>query len=714
MARNDSLSAISTPRSKLRPPRVRHTEITRTALLERLLGTDCDVLAICGPAGYGKSTLAIQWASASQRTVIWVTIDESDDDAVVLITTLCSALSQQVPSFRVPDFIVAEPALTRLVLPAFVSSVAAIETPLTLVLDDVHLLSSESARKVLKALANALPIGSQIAFVGRSMQAIPLPLWRGQGRAAEILAEDLSFSEQETAAAVADFDAKVRPNDVHTASGGWPVAVFLLSQSSQARWVANVAEFIEAEVLQAMPPELRTFVMATAAVGSVNAELAACVSGRDSAGALLAETVTTVLIARDENGWYRYHPLMQECVRQVWGRDDPAGLATVQAKAARWYLQNGHPDAAVVHAIESGDLETMGHVVWPAAKAALLAGRVETVQGWLQRIGSGCVDSQPELSMTAAWANVSAGDFGSVLRHGIQTLRLMPDDWLTHPQDFSMGSHLALLQAATHLGMANPGQALEVAQAANATIGTDDEVHSLAVEILGLNQALVGEPAALMTAEHAVALAHTAGIASTEVEARAVHALVQIAYGQQSAGCDNIVTAQQVWAFHDLAKMKSTGALLRLASVALASLRGREQEVRQAIAVHLSGLDEISGVFAWYRPLSGAVLAFASARIVDHSSYHEYLSWCHSREGLFGQWVGMAELEYASTTPLSHLTPAEVRVWELLKGRMTLNEIAGALFLSRETVKSHTGSIYRKLGVASRREAQELAEAWGR
>ncbi len=45
-------------------------------------------------------------------------------------------------------------------------------------------------------------------------------------------------------------------------------------------------------------------------------------------------------------------------------------------------------------------------------------------------------------------------------------------------------------------------------------------------------------------------------------------------------------------------------------------------------------------------------------------------------------------------------------------GRMTLAEIGQTLFLSRETVKSHTASIYRKLNVQSRRQAQDLAETW--
>jgi LuxR family maltose regulon positive regulatory protein len=124
----------------------------------------------------------------------------------------------------------------------------------------------------------------------------------------------------------------------------------------------------------------------------------------------------------------------------------------------------------------------------------------------------------------------------------------------------------------------------------------------------------------------------------------------------------------------------------------------------------------VDGLFPWYRPLAGAVLAFASVRSGEFAQFREYARWCEDSdppaEALCRRWVTRALREYAAVSPLRTLSPAELRVWELLKGRMTLSEIGDSLYLSRETVKSHTMSIYRKLGVASRREAQDLAESW--
>jgi len=51
------------------------------------------------------------------------------------------------------------------------------------------------------------------------------------------------------------------------------------------------------------------------------------------------------------------------------------------------------------------------------------------------------------------------------------------------------------------------------------------------------------------------------------------------------------------------------------------------------------------------------------------------------------------------------LTEREVAVLRMLGGTLTLREIGNELYVSANTVKTHTQAIYRKLGVSSRREA---------
>jgi len=58
---------------------------------------------------------------------------------------------------------------------------------------------------------------------------------------------------------------------------------------------------------------------------------------------------------------------------------------------------------------------------------------------------------------------------------------------------------------------------------------------------------------------------------------------------------------------------------------------------------------------------------------------------------------------------LGSLTKREQEVFTLLKKGQTNSEIASALYISESTVKSHLRSIFRKLGVNKRNEAQLLA-----
>ena len=64
-------------------------------------------------------------------------------------------------------------------------------------------------------------------------------------------------------------------------------------------------------------------------------------------------------------------------------------------------------------------------------------------------------------------------------------------------------------------------------------------------------------------------------------------------------------------------------------------------------------------------------------------------------------------------TGASPLTPAELRLLPYLQTHLTIREIAGRLFVSRNTVNSEVSSIYRKLGVSSRNGAVQQATTMG-
>src|SRR5436190_5064749 len=79
--------------SKVQVPALRPGMVSRTVLVNRLRATTTTpVVTLVAPAGYGKTTLLSQWAQRDSRTFAWVTLDERDNDPVVLLRHIAAAL----------------------------------------------------------------------------------------------------------------------------------------------------------------------------------------------------------------------------------------------------------------------------------------------------------------------------------------------------------------------------------------------------------------------------------------------------------------------------------------------------------------------------------------------------------------------------------------------------------------------------------------------
>jgi hypothetical protein len=89
--------------TKLHPPVVPGQVVHRERLFSRLhAGRGRRLTLVACPAGFGKSTLLAAWREheATDRPVAWVTLDEGDDDAVVLWSHAIEALCRVCPALR--------------------------------------------------------------------------------------------------------------------------------------------------------------------------------------------------------------------------------------------------------------------------------------------------------------------------------------------------------------------------------------------------------------------------------------------------------------------------------------------------------------------------------------------------------------------------------------------------------------------------------------
>jgi ATP/maltotriose-dependent transcriptional regulator MalT len=105
------------------------------------------LMLITAPAGYGKTTLLVDFASDAGLPVCWYTLDEDDRDPSTFLAHLLASIRQKFPQFGQHTQPLVEHGVesTRAVAAALVADmVADIPEYFVLILDDWHLQSNEA------------------------------------------------------------------------------------------------------------------------------------------------------------------------------------------------------------------------------------------------------------------------------------------------------------------------------------------------------------------------------------------------------------------------------------------------------------------------------------------------------------------------------------------------------------------------------------------
>jgi LuxR family maltose regulon positive regulatory protein len=108
-------------------------------------------------------------------------------------------------------------------------------------------------------------------------------------------------------------------------------------------------------------------------------------------------------------GWYRYHHLFRDFLRERLRREHPDWIPTLHRQAAAWYHHSGMAPAAIEHALAAGDYDTACDLLESVAEATTARGEYTTVHGWLERIPDGACENRPALSLWSAWDAILRG-----------------------------------------------------------------------------------------------------------------------------------------------------------------------------------------------------------------------------------------------------------------------------------------------------------------
>jgi LuxR family maltose regulon positive regulatory protein len=367
--------------SKVTAPNVPDWAVHRPRITRLIAeGTQWSPLTIVsGPPGAGKTMALALWAAAEPATVAWVCLDEFDNRPGAFWPYVVAALRRS--GVAVPNTLRAVPRGTDDdgFMLRLTAALAAQDPAVTLVLDDLHLVTEPRVLKGLEfVLRNAGP-GLRLVVASRMDPLLPLHRYRLAGQLTEIRASDLAFSTDETGLLLAQHGSTLSADCLESLTErteGWAAglrlaAISLGTRPDPGQFVKELmAEdsaligYLVDEVLNVQPSEVREVLLSTSILELVGADAAVDLTGNErAAGILMTLARTNAFVQPIGSGWYRYHTLFAEMLRLKLRHEYPDRVAALHRRAARWYERNGLLTDAVRHAARAGDWQLAADMV---------------------------------------------------------------------------------------------------------------------------------------------------------------------------------------------------------------------------------------------------------------------------------------------------------------------------------------------------------------
>lgn len=428
--------------TKLRSPRLSIHSVSRprlTRLVNEALQSGHPLTLISAPAGFGKTSLLCEWMLQSGCRVAWLTLDEEDNDPtrfwayfIAALQTLQedlgenarAALSAQTQSAQPPE----------LFLTILLNEIAGFSDPFALVLEDCHLINNPAIHAGLTFLIDHLPAQIHLIITSRADPSLPLPRWRAGSRLAEIRADDLRFTQEETSSFLTErLRLPLSSEEVAALverTEGWIAGLQLAALSMQGRKdiVAFVADFtgsnhyivdyLTDEILQRQPEGVQSFLLRTSILDRLCAQLCEAVTGQHGSQELLEYLEHANLFLQpmdDQRHWYRYHQLFVEMLRNRLRQQQPELVPGLQHRASEWYEENGLLDDAIRHALAGKDFERAADLVEATANTTFWRrSEITLMLTWLEALPDDLVRRRPRLCLFHTWGLLLSGQLSTI------------------------------------------------------------------------------------------------------------------------------------------------------------------------------------------------------------------------------------------------------------------------------------------------------------
>jgi LuxR family transcriptional regulator, maltose regulon positive regulatory protein len=498
-------------RTKILIPRRRAEIVSRQRLLDTLNDLlDNKLMIVAAPAGYGKTSLLIDFIHHSEMPHCWYSLDTLDRDPQRFIAHFIASIHLRFPTFgqsaaqafnnSSQDRLNIDSLVTAIINDAYEN----IHEHFVIVLDDYHLVrESKQVDHFISRFIQDVDENCHLIIASRTLLTLPdLPLMVARSQVGGMSFEELSFRpveiqeflQQNYKRSVSESEAE----DLALQTEGW-ITGLLLSTQMMGKEIENrlrlarvsgvgLYEYLAQQVLQQQSDEMQEFLLRTSLLDEFDSDSCEEVIGKalqlenvdwDAFIGTLFQNNLFVLTVGEERIWLRYHHLFRDFLRERISRERPSESQKIQLRLAESFIERSEWDQAFALYQRLGQMEAIANLAEKAGPSLTIRGRLVTLAEWLNDLPAEMRVSRPGLVSLMASVTVMRGDTRQGLNLFNQAVTL-----LSNTGEKSQLAWALVRRSSTYRMLGDYNQAMEDAEQALRIVNGDSSLILIEAEAL--------------------------------------------------------------------------------------------------------------------------------------------------------------------------------------------------------------------------------------
>lgn len=441
-------------KTKIILPSRRSDLLSRPRLSDQLYDAlmDHQITIVAAPAGYGKTSLAVDLAHQSELPVCWYTLDRMDQDLQRFIAHFVASIAHQFPQFgqqstaALRNIEQNDIHLNRLVTTIVNDLYDHVREHFALVLDDYHLVGeNQEISDFINRFIQFVGENCHLVLLSRKLVALTdLPLMVARSQVGGLDYTELAFRPEEIQALVlqnhhltlSDTKAKAMVEETE----GWITGLLLSTQTlgqeiNERAPAARVSDielysYLAQQVLDQQPETVREFLLRTSLLEEFNADLCAQVFGDEQDWEELIDIAKRdnlfILPVGAGKSWVRYHHLFQDFLQTRLAQEQPNAPDQIQRRFAAVLTEREEWERAYEVYARLDDMDAMADLIEQARAPLMRVGRWKTLADWLDALPDEIRSSRPGLVSARGIIAVMLGQVErglALLNQAMKTLR---------------------------------------------------------------------------------------------------------------------------------------------------------------------------------------------------------------------------------------------------------------------------------------------------